>query len=81
MKRSSTNQYILMTPLEGAEFVDLIEVDLDEEEYQSEDNAVSDEPRTIPVGVNNNVVESGNVGLELTKIKDEVQDLGIKFEG
>ncbi|MDP2516007.1 DUF3883 domain-containing protein [Photobacterium damselae subsp. piscicida] len=54
----------------------MIEVDLDEEEYQSEDNAVSDEPRTIPVGVNNNVVESGNVGLELTKIKDEVQDLG-----
>ena len=59
-----------------SDFVGLIEADLDEEEYHTEDNAVSDEPQTIPVGVNNNVVESGYVGLEPKKIKDEVQDLG-----
>lgn len=47
----------------------MIEADLDEEEYHTEDNAVSDEPRTIPIGVNNNVVESGNVGLEPKKNK------------
>ncbi|BCN26110.1 sacsin N-terminal ATP-binding-like domain-containing protein [Vibrio alfacsensis] len=57
-----------------SDVVDLIEADLDEEDYHTEDSAVSDEPRTIPVGVNNNVGEIGDVGLKPSKIKDEVQD-------